>query len=259
MWSTPKAITRGSVETRAADARLLAEQSAEPKHGRIYDLEELWENFEYFMRAVVPVAEEVGVKLSLHPNDPPVNIIAGVPCLITSKAAYDRAYAIAASISPTHTLGMEFCCGCWLEGGQIDDASAYHPGFGNIYEALPAFIEDRRVNIVHFRNISSPLPAFDETFIDDGCTAVLCRPLCCAARATADQPSLRADGDMYLLIRNMVRAGYDGSIILDHTPSFEEFAGGHDGATSYAVGWIKGAIRAAQFEMRFEGSPQASL
>eukprot|EP01045_Picozoa_sp_COSAG04_P034066 COSAG04_NODE_7302_length_1151_cov_0.751901_1_plen_206_part_10 len=169
MWSTPKAITRGSVETRAADARLLAEQSAEPKHGRVYELEELWENFEYFMRAVVPVAEEVGVKLSLHPNDPPVNIIAGVPCLITSKAAYDRAYAIAASISPTHTLGMEFCCGCWLEGGQIDDASAYHPGFGNIYEALPAFIEDKRVNIVHFRNISSPLPAFDETFIDDGC------------------------------------------------------------------------------------------
>ena len=131
MWSTPKAITRGSVETRAADARLLAEESAEPKHARVYELEELWENFEYFMRAVVPVAEEVGVKLSLHPNDPPVNIIAGVPCLITSKSACerraqssdplclscltwgaavdDRAYAIAASISPTHTLGMEFC------------------------------------------------------------------------------------------------------------------------------------------------------
>ena len=90
MWSTPKAITRGSVETRAADARLLAEESAEPKHGRVYELEELWENFEFFMRAVVPVAEEVGVKLSLHPNDPPVNIIAGVPCLITSKSACER-------------------------------------------------------------------------------------------------------------------------------------------------------------------------
>ena len=64
--------------------------------------------------------------------------------------------------------GMEFCCGCWLEGGQISDASAYHPGFGNIYEALPAFIEEKKVNIVHFRNITSPLPAFDETFIDDG-------------------------------------------------------------------------------------------
>ena len=63
---------------------------------------------------------------------------------------------------------MEFCCGCWLEGGQISDASAYHPGFGNIYEALPAFIKEKKVNIVHFRNITSPLPAFDETFIDDG-------------------------------------------------------------------------------------------
>ena len=54
----------------------------------------------------------------------------------------------------------------------------------------------------------------------------------------------------YLLIRKMVQANYDGSIILDHTPSFEEFAGGHAGATSYAVGWIKGAIRAAQFEVK---------
>ena len=95
--------------------------------------------------------------------------------------------------SNTVALGCECCrdsdatvaanSGCWLEGGQIDDASAYHPGFGNIYEALPAFIEDKRVNIVHFRNISSPLPAFDETFIDDGCKrdrrACL---LCCSGR-----------------------------------------------------------------------------
>ena len=63
---------------------------------------------------------------------------------------------------------MEFCCGCWLEGGQLSDASEYHPGFGNIYEALPAFVQEKKVNIVHFRNITSPLPAFDETFIDDG-------------------------------------------------------------------------------------------
>ena len=55
---------------------------------------------------------------------------------------------------------MEFCCGCWLEGGLAADASPYHPGFGDIYTALPEFVRAGKVNIVHFRNISAPLPAF---------------------------------------------------------------------------------------------------
>ena len=62
------------VETRAADARLLAEESAEPKHGRVYELEELWENFEYFMRAVVPVA--TGSARARHPS---VSLMWGPP------------------------------------------------------------------------------------------------------------------------------------------------------------------------------------
>ena len=52
VWSTPKARTRGDVETRAADARLLASQTSEPKHGRVYTEEELWYNMEVFLRAV---------------------------------------------------------------------------------------------------------------------------------------------------------------------------------------------------------------
>ena len=140
---------------------------------------------------------------------------------------------------------MEFCCGCWLEGGQVSDASAYHPGFGNIYNALPEFIEAKKVNIVHFRNITSPLPAFDETFIDDGPSIIESRPVVPSDKLLAgagdDNQYYRllschaGYGDMYALIRSMVAANYNGSIILDHTPSFEEFAGGHAGATSYAV------------------------
>ena len=52
VWSTPKAITRGDVETRAADARLLASETSEPKHGREYTVEELWVNLEIFLKAV---------------------------------------------------------------------------------------------------------------------------------------------------------------------------------------------------------------
>lgn len=101
-------------------------------------------------------------------------------------------------------------------------------GFGDVYTALPDYIRDNRVNVIHFRNISAPLPRFTETFLDDGY------------------------GDMYRLIRSIVRAGYDGSIILDHTPDFCAIAGGAAGATCFAVGWIKSAIRAAEFEMMAE-------
>lgn len=57
VWSTPKARTRGDVETRAADARLLASETSEPKHGRVYTEEELWHNLEIFLQAVSELAE----------------------------------------------------------------------------------------------------------------------------------------------------------------------------------------------------------
>jgi mannonate dehydratase len=224
VWSTQEATTRGGGQTRSADAALLAEHASveegRRRYGREYSETELWTNLEFFLGKVLPVAEQVGVRLSLHPNDPPVHSIACVPCLITSKAAYDRAFALA-NHSPM--LGMEFCVGCWLEGGQLTDASDYHPGFGDIVSAIAEFVE--KINIVHFRNISQPLPKFDETFLDDGY------------------------GDMYCIMRALVAAGYTGSIILDHTPSFVPGAGGHAGASSYAIGFIKGALRAAQFEL----------
>lgn len=80
---------------RAADAELLAARTAEPRHGRQYTREELWANLEWFLKRALPAASKFGVKLSLHPNDPPVDSIAGVPCLINCKAAYDRVYAFA--------------------------------------------------------------------------------------------------------------------------------------------------------------------
>ena len=47
-------------------------------HGRVYTEDEIWENYEYYMNAILPVAEEAGVKLALHPDDPPVESLAGV-------------------------------------------------------------------------------------------------------------------------------------------------------------------------------------
>ena len=185
VWSSPE---RG--ETRGASARRvdLAEMvQRPPTHGRAYSREELWENFAYFMERIIPVCEEAGVRLALHPNDPPTTeSLGGIPCLIHSWETYERAFEIANSPA----LGMEFCCGCWLEGGT--------EGFGDILAAIRHFVAEDRILLVHFRNITSPLPVFTETFLDNGYM------------------------DMYQIMKTFVETGYSNTMILDHTPRFVE-------------------------------------
>lgn len=214
VWSTDPGKARGGALTRAVDA---AKLTAEPlSHERTYTEAEIWDNFSYFMERIIPIAEEAGVRLALHPNDPPVKEIAGVPCLIRSWESYERAYQIADS----DFLGMEFCTGCWLEGGP--------DGFGDVQAAIPHFVSRNKVFIVHFRNVSSPLPEFYETFIDEGYQ------------------------DMHELMQLFHDSGYDGTMILDHSPlmaqasSAEGTPYGHfnEVAAAYALGYMK-ALHAA--------------
>ncbi len=78
---------------------------------RIYEEEEIWDNFKYFLERTLPVCEEIDMKLALHPNDPPVPTLEGFYNLIHSSADYRRAFEMAGN-SPY--LGMKMCCGCWL-------------------------------------------------------------------------------------------------------------------------------------------------
>ena len=116
-WEPDRVWSSAPRQSRFAKSRYvdLADLKSRPlTQGRETSLDELWRNFEYFMRAIIPAAEETGVRLALHPNDPPTDALGGIPCLINSRQRYDRAFAIADSPS----LGMEFCTGCWLEGGK---------------------------------------------------------------------------------------------------------------------------------------------
>jgi mannonate dehydratase len=201
VWSTSsEAPGRGGAKTREVDAARL--EQTPPTRGRIYGADEIWGNFEYFMKRVIPVSEETGVRLALHPNDPPMPVIAGVPTLIHSAADYRRAFEIAGS----RNLGMEFCCGCWLEGGA---------SFGDILADIRSFVREGRVFVTHLRNVSSPLPYFKETFLDDGYM------------------------DMYEVVRAFYESGYDGTMIYDHTPSI---SAGNNAAAAYALGYMKGML-----------------
>lgn len=214
VWSVAKALTRGETEARFMDTHLL--ESLAMRHGREFDEDELWASIEHMLATVLPAAKAAGVRLALHPNDPPVHHkVCGVPVLMRNCDAFRRAFAMADSLGLGGWLGMEFCCGCALEGGDA---------FGPTLPELAGFVKAGRVLIVHLRNVSSPMPTFVETFLDGGY------------------------GDVYGLLRVLVHGAYGGTVILDHTPPFVPEAG-PAAASAFAVGYMKAGIRAAQAEV----------
>lgn len=180
---------------------------------RVYEEEEIWDNFKYFMDRVLPVCEEVDMKLALHPNDPPVPSLEGFHNLIHSAADYKRAFAL---VNDSPYLGMKLCCGCWLEGG---------PAFGDLLEDVRYFVEQKKVLIVHFRNVSSCGVNFEETLLEDGYM------------------------DMYRVMKQLVACGYDGAIHCDHVPEYPAQYGGKDASFAYSTGYMKALIHCAEKEL----------
>ena len=213
-WEPDRVWSSAPGETRASPARRvdLDELYRRPlTHKRVYTRDELWENFAYFIKRIIPVAEEAGVRLALHPNDPPVEgHLGGIPCLIHRMPDYARAFELANS----PFLGMEFCVGCWLEGGA---------GFGDLFAGIRRFVSEGRVFITHFRNVTAPLPQFTETYLDNGYM------------------------DMYRVMKAFCAAGYAGSMILDHSP---QMVPAYKGAgTAYAIGYMRALLERAAAEL----------
>ncbi len=211
VWSTD---IQPRPEARSATARYvdLDEVASRPfTHGRAYTRDEIWDNYTWFISRILPEAERAGVRLALHPNDPPAPIYGGVPSLIYRAEDFRRAFAVA---QEHPALGMEFCTGCWLQGGAM---------FGSILEDLRSFVAKGRVRIVHFRNVSAPMPRFTETFLDNGYM------------------------DMYQIMRVLVQSGYDGTVTLDHTPAFPATYNVGTG-TAYAIGYMRALLERALAE-----------
>jgi mannonate dehydratase len=217
IWSSERGTTRGGAPARTFDLATAKGTwdgktfEAPLSHGRKYAPEELWENWTYFIRKAAPVAEEVGVRIGVHPDDPPVPELAGVPrCLFGSYAGYVRALEIARSPN----VGVCLCLGTWMEGGA---------GMGkDCVEAVRAFGRMGKLWKIHFRNVSSPIPKFVETYVDDGYT------------------------DMKKVMRALVEVGFDGILIADHVPTM---VGDRKTGWAYSIGYIK-ALRDTALEAR---------
>lgn len=207
--------TRGSV-SGIVDMEEIA--SRKPSHGRVFSQEEIWYNFKYFLDRTLPVCEKAGVKMALHPNDPPAACVMGVPSLIYNRQGFERAFELAGD-SPC--LGMKLCVGCWLEAGEA---------FGNLMEDIAWFVSRGKVLAVHFRNLSGPMPYFEEVLLEDGY------------------------GDMYGIMKQLVRCGCDALISVDHASHGVPEFGGMAGAYGYSTGYMKGMLLAAEREVAAERS-----
>jgi mannonate dehydratase len=218
IWSTGHTAGRGGVSARVLD---IAHAKGfwngkvfegELTHGRPYSEDELWDNYEYLIRRLAPVAEEAGVFVGVHPDDPPVYALGGVPrCIFGTFAGYKRALEIADSPN----IGVCLCVGCWLEGGPV--------GMGcDVIEAVRHFGQQNKLFKVHFRNVSNPMPeAWRETFIDDGYQ------------------------DMHLVLRALREVAFDGCIIPDHIP---QMLGGYRPGLAYSIAYMRALVQAVNNE-----------
>ncbi len=208
IWNSGRGLSRG------ADSREFDMASPDKKgvwdgktwteplsHGRVFTKDEIWENYTYFIRQVTPVAEEVGVRIGIHPDDPPVPVLAGVPrCIFGNFEGYKRAMEIANSPN----VGICLCCGTWLEGGRSLT--------GKDPEEMIRYFGAKKIWKIHFRNVSAPLPHFVETFMDNGYY------------------------DMRKIARALHDVKFDGIVILDHSPAL---VGGNYAQTAYGFAYMK--------------------
>ena len=220
IWSTARETTRGGASARAFDLSKAYTEGAgwwggksskgPLTHGRVYTEKEIWDNYTYFIKAVVPVAEEAGVRIGIHPDDPPVPVLGGVPrCIFGNFEGYKRAFEIANSPN----IGICLCCGTWDEGGKLMGKT--------VFEAIDYFGKRGKLFKIHFRNVSAPLPHFVETFVDDGYI------------------------DMYKVMRALREVNFNGVMIPDHIP---EMIGGRAG-TAYSIAYMKALLKRANEEL----------
>jgi mannonate dehydratase len=166
--------------------------------------DELWRRLGEFLETVLPVAEEAGVKLAAHPDDPPLPTLRGQPRLVYQPQMYQRLLDI--KNSPANAL--EFCLGSLAEMTE-----------GDLYAAVDQYSGQGKIAYVHFRNVTGKVPSYRETFVDDG------------------------DIDMLRVLRILKKNGFAGVLIPDHTPQMTCDAPWHAGM-AYAMGYMRAAMQA---------------
>ena len=170
--------------------------------------EKLWDNLKYFLDAVVPEAESAGVKLAMHPDDPPIPLVKGTPRIMYSIDNFQRLL----DLHPSEMSGIALCQGNFTL--MTDDL----PG------AIRKFGKQQKIFFVHFRDVQGQATDFVETFHDDGKT------------------------DMVACMQAYKEVGYNGICRPDHVPTMGEDSNQNFGYSEigrlFAIGYLKGLRQA---------------
>lgn len=179
----------------------------DPKEGKPQTKEMLWEHVTYFLKQVVPVAEKAGVRLALHPNDPPVPLTHGHQQIIATFEDWKRLVNVVNSPSN----GMTFDCGVSREMGE------------NPLEILHYLAARDRINHVHYRNVTVQKPhlKYEEVFFDTGIV------------------------NLYAVMRELFKVKYKHGIYPEH-PRELDYDNEHDAAKPKRNGYPGGGGYTAQ-------------
>ncbi len=161
--------------------------------------EELWNRLAWFLRQIIPVAEQAGVVMAAHPDDPPLETVRGQPRLVHRHHLYQKLL----DIVPSPSNRLEFCVGSLAE----------MPG-DDLYGAIAHYAAQQAPAYVHLRNVRGRVPDYAETFIDEG------------------------DIDIGRVLRILREHDFQGVIIPDHAPRMECPAPWH-ASMAYALGYLR--------------------
>lgn len=194
------AITTAFDNSKMKDAPL--------SHGTTYSESEMWEYYEDFLEEILPVAEEAGVTLCLHPDDPPVCSLGGVPRLFRSFDNLKRALDLIPSDNHKIELGLGVVSEMDIEESVVD--------------VVAHFAEHNEISYVHFRDVDGTVPSFKEVFIDEG------------------------NFDELEVLQALIDGGFQGMIIPDHVPQLTEEPDWQPSGRAFTMGYIRGMLKALE-------------
>lgn len=168
--------------------------------------QQLWRRLEDFLDACIPVAEQAGVSLAAHPDDPPLPRVRQQPRLVYRPELYQKLI----DLNQSRRNRLELCVGTLAE---MPD--------GDVYDTVDRYSRQDRIAYVHLRNVRGKVPYYQETHIDEG------------------------DLDVLRVLRILQMNKFSGIVIPDHAPQLSCEAPWHAGM-AFAMGYLSACLKVTE-------------
>ncbi len=213
VWRTAMVDGRGGAQVSAFDLDQAIARGPMKNYSPIdpslsLDQDQMWDNYRYFCDAVFPVAEETGLRLALHPDDPPVERLGNIARLFCRPDSFVKAWEMA---NKSPSWGIDLCLGTVSE--MVGGAAA-------VDTMIDIFGPLGRIFYVHFRDVQGSVPHFQECFLGEG------------------------NYDPFAVMSRLIAHGFDGFVMDDHVPVVSNDTPGQFRSHAHALGYLQALINA---------------